>query len=102
MAEWLVLETQSCKVADLNPIRAEFLLIRSFFLIFLISLDRAASWSFSRKCLRSATLPLCRILLVEMYFILNFTRKKTYVTYESTAFACKSKRHVLSARFSPR
>ena len=36
-----------------------FLLSRGIFLIFLISLDRAALWPCSRKCLRSAASPLC-------------------------------------------
>ena len=37
----------------------EFLLIWGLFLLFLISIDRAAFWSCSRKCLRSAASPLC-------------------------------------------
>ena len=37
---------------------AEILLIRGLFLLFLISLDRAAFWLCSRKCLRSSTSPL--------------------------------------------
>ena len=36
-----------------------FLLIRGLFLLFYISLDRAALWSCSRKCLRSAAWLLC-------------------------------------------
>ena len=38
---------------------AEFLLIRGLFLLFLISLDRAAFRSCSRNCLRSAASLLC-------------------------------------------
>ena len=42
---------------------AEFLLIRGLFLLFFISLDRAAFWSFSRKFLQSAASRLCKFLI---------------------------------------
>ena len=45
---------------------AEFLLIRGLFLLFLFSFNRAAFCLFSRKCLRSAALPLCFTHLVTL------------------------------------
>ena len=59
VASWLVHETQYGLAAELNPSHSQFLLIRGFFLFFLISLDRAAFWPCSRKCLQSAAPPLC-------------------------------------------
>ena len=53
---------------------AEFLIIRGSFLLFLISFDRAAFWSCSRKCLRSAASPLCKFVLkLKRSACFNFT-----------------------------
>ena len=49
----------------------EFLLIQGLFLLLLFSLDRAAFWSCSRKCLRSATQAFVSISL-------NFLQKLLY------------------------
>ena len=44
-------QTQCCWVADSNPTRSRVLINSRLISFFLISLDRAAFWSCSRKCL---------------------------------------------------
>ena len=50
----------------------EFLLIRGLILLFLISLDRPAFWSCSRKCSRSEASSLCK----KVYIAEEKKRKK--------------------------
>ena len=53
---------------------AEFVLIRGLFLLFIILLNRAAFWSYSRKCLRSAALPLCQLLFLHWLVVDDWSR----------------------------
>ena len=52
----------SYKVADSNPTRSRVFANLRLISTFFISLDRAAFWSCSRKCLRSAASPLCYVM----------------------------------------
>ena len=60
------------------------------FLLFLMSLDGAAFWSCSRKCLRRVASPLCRSLFFEFSNLLISGNSSSFLRqlFESFAFIC--------------